>query len=157
MKVIFLDIDGPLITGDLYYQDYMCSEYRTLVNKTALNYVLKLSELTGAMIVTNTMHNEKIINGRTIKDDLIKWGVPENKFHNSWRTIFPKVDYTGASSRRGIGRLIGINHWLETNGPDHKWVCFDDRNFTDDKRLVLINFNKGVGKEEFEKGLKLLS
>jgi hypothetical protein len=154
-KIIFIDIDGPLITGDLYDTDPYCSYTRSMVNMDSLSRLKKLIKQTGARLVTNTMHNEQVVNGRTIRDDLIRWGIGEDCFHEVWRTIFPRIDYTNAGSRRGIGRMIAIDRWLAEQGP-HDWVCFDDRNFTDDQRLILVDFNKGIGDVEYNAALSLL-
>lgn len=151
-KVIFLDIDGPIITSNLpaFHID------RSSFNINSIQNLLSLIYTTNAKLVTNTMHNAIDMNGRSIKEDLIKWGIPENIFHENWKTKFPYIDYSNVSSnRKGIGRLIAINQWLQENKTD-KWVCFDDRNFTDDERLILIDPRIGIGNSEVIKALDLL-
>jgi hypothetical protein len=151
-KIIFLDIDGPIITSDLPSFQVNRSHY----NPKSIESLLKLISITNAKIVTNTMHNAVDLNGNTIKNDLIKWGISENLFHKNWKTIYPFVDYSKLpSSKRGIGRLVAINDWIEKNG-SYDWICFDDRNFTDDPRLVLINEKIGIGEVEIKKALKFL-
>jgi hypothetical protein len=152
-KIIFLDIDGPIITSNLSAFQIDRSQH----NPKTIENLLSLVYLTGAKIVTNTMHNAVDYKGNNIKQDLVKWGISENSFHQDWKTTYPFVDYTKLpSTRKGIGRLIAINDWLEKN-KDHNWICFDDRNFTDDPRLVLIDATTGIGNKEIQKALTLLS
>jgi hypothetical protein len=140
-KVVFLDVDGPLINTPMFYLDPQCSIKRTTVNTQAVAYVKRLCKLTGAKVVMNTTHNAHVMDGRSVKDDLVRWGMPEDYFHMNWRTDYP-------SYRRGLC----VENWLKANGAD--WVAFDDDKFTDDPRLVLIDFDLGVDKAAFNKALK---
>lgn len=90
------------------------------------------------------MHNYYDVGNTTLKEDLIRWGIPISMFHKNWRTIFPEVDYRKINSPiRGVGRLFAIEQWLKEN-PGYEWICFDDRKFTDDQRLIHIQRNQGV-------------
>jgi 5'(3')-deoxyribonucleotidase len=155
-KIIFLDIDGPVITEGLYQADQFCSINRSLFNISALDNLQKLCSLTGAKIVTNSMHNYYVVEDRTIRDDLLEWGIPKHHFHPTWRTIFPHIDYSRINNtRRGIGRQVAIDTWMIENG-ECTWVCFDDRHFTDDPRLLLVDPAKGITQKLFDRAFKML-
>lgn len=90
------------------------------------------------------MHNYYDLGPCTLRDDLIRWGIPISMFHTNWRTIFPNVDYKTINSPiRGVGRLFAIEEWLNKN-PGYEWICFDDRKFTDNVRLIHIQRDQGV-------------
>ena len=154
MRIIFLDIDGPVINIDA---PVVVSELRLGCNKNSIQLLNDLCLEVGAKIVTNSMHNYHEPCGRTLKEDLIHWGLDENHFHDSWRTIFPDIDYTDVNSNvRGIGRLIAINQWIADNGPCD-WVCFDDRKFTDSKQLVHIEYGDGIQEEDVLAAIEVFS
>ena len=94
-KVIFLDIDGPIINTPMYFLDPNCSVHRTQMNTQAIAYVVKLASFAGAKIVCNSTHNthdiENPLTGKltNVKEDLIYWGVPLNLFHDDWKTTYP--------------------------------------------------------------------
>ena len=153
MNIIFLDIDGPVI-------DITCSfiesEFRLTHNPNSIKMLEHLCNTTQAKIVTNSMHNFNNAGGRSLKEDLISWGLSEDHFHENWRTIFPAIDYTKVNSPvRGIGRLIAIETWIDQNGPVN-WVCFDDRKFTDLSRLVFIEDGLGIRDKHVELAKEIL-
>ena len=153
MKIIFLDIDGPVISAQAPMID---SEMRLSYIQESIELLNQLCEKTGAKIVTNSSHNYHIVNGNTIKDDLIKWGIDSANFHEKWRTIFPYIDYTKVKSNiRGIGRFIAIDKWQADN--EHcNWVCFDDRKFTISFRLIHISDGNGITKENIDTAIEIL-
>jgi hypothetical protein len=153
-KIIFLDIDGPVIPIDVPLYE---SVYRTTYNPDSIQYLNLLCEETGAKIVTNSFHNYQDFMDGTLKDDLVKWGLNSNFVHDSWRTIFPAIDYTVVNSNvRGIGRLIAIEKYIEDKKVDN-WVCFDDRKFTEMPNLIHIEDGRGIKEHHFEKAIDLLS
>lgn len=153
-KVIFLDIDGPIIPIDVPMHD---SVYRTTCNKDAIEYLNLLCDETGAKVVTNSMHNYEDWIGTDLKDDLVNWGLDENFIHDSWRTIFPMIDYSKVNSKvRGIGRLVAIDHWINYHG-DTSWVCFDDRKFSEMANLIHIEDGRGIKEHHFDSALDILS
>ncbi len=141
-KVLFLDVDGPLINTPIFYLDRQCSLQRTRVNTQALAYCKRLLELTKAKLVMNTTHNNFDVEGRSVKDDLVRWGMPVEYFHDDWRTNYPNTR-----------RASAVTNWLAAHG-DPDWVAFDDDRFTNDPRLVWIDFDLGVDKATFNKALK---
>jgi hypothetical protein len=152
-KVIFLDIDGPVIPINVPSKT---SFFRTHFNQESIKWINKLCEKTGAKIVTNSMHNYIDFFDGDLKSDLVSFGITKEYFHENWRTVFPYIDYSQInSSVRGIGRLYAIYDWLSKNDADN-WVCFDDRNFTNLPNLILINDGMGVKKEHYDAALQLL-
>jgi hypothetical protein len=132
---LFLDIDGPVIDLATYNKSPHISYFRVEGNKRAIKNVTKLCVEFDLTIVTNSTHNYYNVYNADLRDDLVRWGIPENCFHDDWRSVFPNVDYKKIQSTvRGIGRLYAINEWL----------CFDDRKFTDDNRLIHITRLDGV-------------
>jgi hypothetical protein len=153
-KIIFLDIDGPVIPTTVSIYNSM---FRLKHNSNAIIYLNKLCKKTGAKIVTNTMHNINDYVDGNIKDDLIKWGIKEEYFHESWKTIFPLINYKEINSKiRGIGRLHAIDLWLVEQKDIDNWVCFDDRYFTTLPNLIHIEDGLGIKKEHYDYALKFL-
>ena len=160
-RIIFIDIDGPIINTPCYYLDLNCSLERSVMNTQALGYVTRLAKLGKAKIVTNTTHNtmdiEDLLTGvkRTVKDDLVKWGIDPKLFHDDWHTSYPNPQ-GGKYGQFGQphGRLRAIEQWQDVNG-QVDWVCFDDEPFTDDSRLVQIDFEMGIDFFAFETACKL--
>jgi hypothetical protein len=142
-RIIFLDIDGPVINTPCFWVDGMASLHRSVMNTQAIGILNRLAKLASARIVTNSTHNYFTVpeTGRTLKDDLIKWGLKEEYIHDNWRTDFPWPDWgDGQSIHR---RMKGIFGWQEDNGVSD-WICFDDETFVDDGRLFVIDFDCGI-------------
>lgn len=153
-KIIFLDIDGPIINGPLYHTDMMCSANRSPMNTQAIGYLNYLCDKANAKIVTNSFHNFHLTNNETqdLKTDLIKWGLKSSHFHEKWRTQFSMQSFVQSSVY--TDRLIAIQTWIAENvelGEELKWVCFDDSRFTELKNLILIDFERGIDYNAYKK------
>jgi hypothetical protein len=167
-RILFIDIDGPVINTPMFYLDSNCSMGRTQMNTQALAYVVRLCKIAGAKIVTNSTHNTHNLTDpltgsvRTLKDDLIRWGVPKDLFHDRWRTNYPGYR----------GRLSAIQDWIndvsdEVNADappvdnindtysNIDWVCFDDEKFTNSNRLIVIDYDKGIDYAAYRKAAKV--
>jgi HAD domain in Swiss Army Knife RNA repair proteins len=146
-KVIFLDMDGPMIPAGMYFIDPKCSFDRKC-SPISVAIINRLCLESGAKIVTNTYHNTA---GAALKADLIREGIKEEYFHENWQTIFPHgirvVDTTLND------RMAGIQQWMIENG-EVDWLCFDDSYFTKDERLILVDFDAGIGGKEFDKACR---
>jgi hypothetical protein len=153
-RIIFLDIDGPIINTPCYYLDSEASMQRTVMNTQALGYVVRLAKIGNAKIVTNSSHNYADVGCRTLKDDLIKWGIKEEYFHKNWRTEYPNPKTGKFSASSANRRMIAIENWQDDNG-EADWVAFDDENFTDNKRLILIDFDRGIDYSAYRKAAKV--
>jgi len=143
-------MDGPVINTPCLFLHPGASIRRECLNTGALGYIKRFCNISGAKVVTNSMHNYENIPDslvrRTLKYDLIDWGLPAKIFHDDWRTEFGK----DASHNR----LTAIHQWQAHNGPAD-WVCFDDVHFTEDKRLILIDFDRGIDHSAYRKALKV--
>lgn len=158
-KIIFIDIDGPIINTPIYSVDPRCSMERSTMNTQAIGYICELVKLSDAKIVTNSTHNthdvEDLLTGekRTLKQDLIKWGLKEEWFHENWHTSYPFPNGSRFSEHTSHRRMKAIDEWQEVNG-EVDWVCFDDEPFTEDPRLVVIDFERGIDFDAFSVALK---
>lgn len=157
-RIIFLDIDGPLIPSPLYNIDRLCSLRRSVMSTVAIGCILNLCNRADAKIVTNTMHNYHDTSTGDLRNDLIEHGILETYFHNDWRTKFP-YDNIGSDFMTDLHnithpRLRAIQQWQHKNG-NADWICFDDELFTDDKRLIHIDFDKGITTDERNKAFDL--
>ncbi len=148
-NIIFLDIDGPVIPGPLYFIDPSVSMKRSMVSTIGIACLTSMIRAAGCKIVCNTMHNSHYVEGRSIKDDLIRHGIDKDAFHSDWQTVFGQFNLS-----RSFSRMDAINEWLAPNG-DHGWVCFDDEKFTIDKRLIHIDFDHGITYDKYRKALKV--
>lgn len=159
-KIVFLDIDGPIINASCYYLDKMCSIRRTVMNQSALGYVQRLCQIADAKLVTNSTHNfhqyEDMLSSvnMTLQNDLIKFGIDKEIFHKDWRTKFPNPPGSKFSSSSDHRRMLAINEWMERNG-EADWICFDDDAFTDDPRLVVVDFETGIDYFAFRDACRL--
>ena len=162
-RVVFLDIDGPMIPTSLYFIDGMCSLDRSVMSTIAIGWLRKLVKISGAKIVCNSAHNymdtgahKEHLTTRDLKQDLIRHGLKEEYFHEIWRTRFPNPTVLKMSDWRNR-RLIAIEEWMR----DHvevDWVGYDDEEYIGNDhsyyvdgnpRLQLINFDKGIDVDAF--------
>lgn len=150
-KYVFLDIDGPVIPEGCYYINRNASFDRTFSN-VCIGYVKKLLDLSGAKLVTNSMHNyhtrtddayEKL---GDLREDLIAAGIPEDAFVGAWRTQFGHNTFNTHSWRgdQPHPRLKAINQWLDNFAkPGDEWLGFDDEDYRS-PNLLLVDFNDGI-------------
>ena len=150
-KIIFLDIDGPMIPDPLYSINGQVSIQRSHMSTCAVGLLTRICEKYNALIVTNTAHNGHIRDGVfDLKTDLISHGLQPEFFHENWHTNFAIQDWD-----KGISdRMLAINHWISQNG-ESDWVCFDDIQFTQDKRLILIDFHLGIDYNSYKSALEI--
>ena len=151
-RIVFLDIDGPIINTPMFFLAMDCSIGRSVLNTQAIAYVQRLCDIAKAKVVFNTMHNTHDIADpltgdiRTIRTDMIKWGLKPEVIHSDWMTEFPGFTQD---------RMVGIKRWIDSKDYEVDWVCFDDVNFTNDNRLVLIDFDRGIDNNAYRKAAKL--
>lgn len=153
-RIMFLDIDGPVINTPCYWVDSMASLHRAVMNTQAIGILNKLAQLASAKIVTNSTHNHFTVRetGRTLKNDLVKWGLKEIYLHENWCTSFPWPDLESDPLHPTHRRLRGIMEWETANG-QADWIAFDDEPFVDesDGRLMHIDFDRGIDYDVFLK------
>lgn len=143
-RLIFLDIDGPVIPNSQFLIDRNASFGRNFA-PTCIAAVKRLLGESGGKLVTNSTHNYHLRDSKhDLKSDLIAAGIKEVHFHENWRTQYPQVP-----------RDVAVKLWLKENG-DHNWVAFDDARFTDNKRLILIDADYGISVREFNQAARIL-
>lgn len=151
-RIIFLDIDGPIITDSMFELNENVSHNRTYMNANALGYVVTLAKVANAKIVTNSTHNYHIVYHdewppTDLKTDLIFHGVPEHLFHKDWRTRFAHSEDAERDPHLLTDRLSGIDEYLterKLNLNDEGWICFDDDLFTRRRNLILVDSRCGI-------------
>lgn len=154
-RIVFLDVDGPLITDACVAVDPFASHNRSKVSTTALYWVEALCRKTGALVVMNSTHNDYLVDERrTLRDDMVCFGFPLELFHESWRTSFGLESLRDRSVSNA--RALGVESWL-ADYPEYRdqWVCFDDVRFTSSPRLVLVDEADGISSRHYAKALKL--
>lgn len=136
-KIVFLDIDGPMIPSYVYLKNLNCSmsdERREFCIYCVLA-INRLCEQTDAKIVFNTYHNRHYpTQVGTIRDDAIANGVLERHIHEEWKTEYPNTH----------NRYDAICNWIRKNG-EADWIAIDDADFTDraGARQILIDPHQG--------------
>lgn len=131
-KVIFLDIDGPMIPATVFLYDKMASWGRRFP-PTTIAVVKTLCERTGAKIVFNTTHNQPIPGIDDIHMAISKAGVDGEHFHEDRHTLYPQID-----------RALAVKEWLSRHPEVTNWVALDDVHFTDDERLIFVDSDAGL-------------
>lgn len=147
MKIIFLDIDGPMIPATMYLIDQYAG-FRRIFPETTVAVLKRMCENTGAKLVINSTHNTCIesreVDGFTIHtvEETLKrnHGFTDDHFHPDSRTRYPAVN-----------RLTAVTDWLALHPEVTDWVAIDDNNFTDNERLILVNPDTGIGVDVLNK------
>jgi hypothetical protein len=152
-KIIFLDIDGPMIPAGMYLLDENPS-YKRVMSPIAVACINHLCAKAKAKVVVNSAHNymNTIGTDENIKLALIRNGVKEEYFHDDWRTEMHR-EITG-SGQYNCSRQYGPILWQAKNG-DANWVGFDDFQYTTSSRLVFINFDEGIHPGHINKALEI--
>lgn len=132
-KVVFLDIDGPMIPSTMFLIDRMCSFDRKFPATTiaALN---ELCARTGVKIVFNTTHNNPSSGVLDIDKAIVAHGLGECHLHPSDRhTLYPR-----------LARDVAVKEWLARHPEVTDWIALDDARFTDDERLIWVDPDAGL-------------
>jgi hypothetical protein len=130
-RVLFLDIDGPMIPTTMMLGNPMASFERKFPATTigAVNYLCKKS---GAKIVLNTTHNISHDDVPDIEIALAEHGLNPDHFHEDIKTSYPVNGRGGA-----------VAAWLSTH-PGVDWLAFDDARFIENDRLIWIDPDQGI-------------
>lgn len=170
-NILFLDIDGPLISDACHLLTPDASMRRECASNCAVGWINNICKLTHSKIVTNSTHNyhDVYINDKweTLKDSMIRWGIKEEYFHSVWRTSFgpslekmlSQYDLIFDAFRditNSVTRAEGILHWLENNSPTARWVCFDDEKFMNVPNVIHVPEENGILFQHAQKALKHL-
>lgn len=132
-KVVFLDIDGPMIPATMYLVDKMAS-FNRVFPSTTVAVVNELCERTGAKVVFNTTHNRPFEHVPNIDVALINHGLAEGHLHPSDRhTAYPDLP-----------RDVAVKEWLTRHPEVTAWVALDDVRCADDEHMVLVDPDAGL-------------
>jgi hypothetical protein len=144
-KIIFLDIDGPMIPATMILVDRMASE-RRLFPPTTIAVLNRLCSATGAKIVLNTSHSESAAPVPTIEEALVSHGFKTDYFHLSDRkTEYPRMP-----------RHEAVKDWLGRHPEVTDWIALDDSRFTDEPNLIWIDPDAGLHLGNLNEALKRL-
>jgi hypothetical protein len=131
-RVIFLDIDGPIIPYTMFLIDAMASHNRVIPPLT-VSVVRELCKRSGAKVVFNSTHNRRWKGVHDIDVAVAKAGLPESDLHPDMRTKYPDLD-----------RDVAVVEWLSRHPEVRDWVAFDDCEFTEADNLIWVDPNAGL-------------
>lgn len=132
-KVIFLDIDGPMIPASYFLVDNMAS-WKRRFPETTVAVIRELCIRTGAKVVFNTTHNMPFKDTDDIDVALEKQGLDREHIHETdLATKYPD-----------LARDLAVKDWLHRHPEVTEWIALDDVKFTDDDRLIWVDPDAGV-------------
>lgn len=147
MKILFLDIDGPLIPLRIHVQKgygffgYSLHDNNTLVwDKEAVAKIV--AAVPDAKIVFNSSHNAQ--GTFCIRLTAITNGFPESMLHENIITKYPFTEV----------REAAIYEWLRENippGTTYNWVSVDDFKLNLGRNFVHVSLEEGLTDTKLEK------
>jgi hypothetical protein len=138
MKIIFQDIDGPLIPMRMYYRGSRPHNGSSFIyDPVAVDMLRSICERTGAKVVFNTMHNEN-------PADVMMYQAQVNNMPD----IMYKEDPITSFDDLLRGRLYAIEQWLTRHPDVDDWIVIDDADINTDK-LVQVDFHVGMTIDTF--------
>ena len=145
MKIIFQDIDGPLIPMRMYYRNHTRPHngQSFIYDPVAVDMLRVICERTGAKVVFNTMHNEN-------PADVMMYQAQVNGMAG----IMYEPDPITSFADLQIGRKFAIGHWLFQHPEVTEWIVIDDADIDTD-RLVQVDFQTGMNINTFIKACEL--
>jgi hypothetical protein len=146
MKIIFQDVDGPLIPGRLYYSrdaHYNDEKGFFVYDPVAVGMIRELCKRFDAKVVYNTAHNET-------DPGLMFWKARMNDMddllHDDCRTGFRVECYS---------KKDAIVTWLRNHPEVTEWIVIDDETIFDGDPQVKVDFNLGLTIDNFFKACAL--
>lgn len=142
-RIIFLDIDGPMIPGSMFLKNPRCSFERDF-SPVCMTVIDRLCAHTGAKIVFNTTHN-------TAADELVTaWAAQGD------RTLLHKRCHTAYPAQ---SRFHAIHGWLAVElantGVRPQWVALDDEHIGKEKDgYILVDFDSGLTLAHYNKAMR---
>lgn len=170
-RIIFLDIDGPMIPSYCWLWPLLPvnPSFGRNFSPLCVAIINELCDNIGAEIVFNSSHNPveqsricqtTIIEGAIIKKEVsiaenlkeaaIRNGIPETNIHKDWKTTY------GSGWGSKISRKLAINTWLTDHPEVDKYVAFDDVDFTaEENNLVLVDYDVGLTLREYNSAVAI--
>ena len=130
MRILFVDVDGPLIPSGMY-MIHQNASYERKFSPISIAVLKQMLKESGALLVMNSTHN---LDGIKTKQDLIASGIDEKSFGVPWKTDYPVTR----------SRQDAIGEWITKQEGIVDWMAVDDAHFTTDERLILIDFDEGI-------------
>lgn len=150
MKIIFQDVDGPLIPGRMYYakNGHYSQEHGAFIyDPVAVGMLRELCKRCDAKIVYSTAHNETDLDCMRRKARI---NGMEDLLHEDCRTEFRVSLYN---------KKDAIVEWLrrhpEIGGKD--WIVFDDETILDGLPQIKVDFGIGLTISNFFDAVEYLS
>lgn len=152
MKIIFQDVDGPLIPGRLYYKKsarYNAELGAFVYDPVAVGMIRELCEQHDAKVVYNTAHNEESF-------DLMRYKARvnhmEDLLHDDCRT-----DFCLSAEDENPSRRAAIERWLARHPEVTEWIVIDDERNIHPTRQITIDFDLGITIANFLRATEILS
>jgi len=133
VKIIFLDIDGPMIPSGMFLIHRNASFERQF-SPLCIAVANEMCRVTGAKIVLNTTHNRELHGVPNIDQALIQQGLVATHLHPIDRhTRYPD-----------LARNLAIKEWLAQHDEVEEWVAVDDCQCAEAPNMVLVDPDCGI-------------
>lgn len=149
-KIIFQDIDGPLIPFRLYFKGdrplYQYSQGAFFYDPIAVLMLKELCEKCEAKVVFNTAHNEnpaEIMKHQAVMNGMV------DIMHEDIQTNYCKKEFPDLSRSDAIFRWL-LNHPEVTD-----WVVIDDM-LVHPTRQARVDFNIGMTMDTYQLAYRIL-
>jgi hypothetical protein len=140
-RVVFLDIDGPVIPFSMFLINPMASADRILA-PIPLAVLRVLCEKSGALVVFNSTHNQSWDDIPDIDEQMIAYGFSADFIHSDMKTKYPT-----------LSREDAVLEWLSRHPNIDDWIAFDDARFTDAENLIWVDPDAGLHLGHLNKAL----
>ena len=131
-RVVFLDIDGPIIPFSMFLVDRNAS-YGHAIPPVTVAVVRELCKRAEALVVFNTTHNITLPGDKAIEVSMVTAGLPEEMIHADMKTKYPQ-----------IARETAVREWLARHPEIEDWIAFDDERFTTRENLIWVDPDAGL-------------
>lgn len=131
-RIVFLDIDGPIIPFSAFLLDKMCSWHR-IIPAIPVAVVAEVCKRSGAKVVFNTTHNTPMKDIDDIEIAIVKAGLPVEMIHPDIKTKYPSLP-----------RDVAVIEWLHRHLEVDDWIAFDDARFTKANNLIWVDPDAGL-------------
>lgn len=157
MKVLFLDIDGVLVTLRSF-QQFKRSGSAAQADPDCVKELNRVVRETGATIVLSSTW--RIFGKPTLDEKFKEWGI-EAPIRDFTPDLVRRNDARAEQGRILIAATRGaeIASWLRCNGNPEQFAIVDDDADMDDLKpqLVRTNFNEGLTREKADELIQKLS
>lgn len=154
-KILFLDIDGPLIPSRMYKAPGQTRPWVTMFDPAAVGMLNTIADKTGCKFVVHsswvatTFHYDMLPNTKTpVLDHMINQGILADHFHDDW-----VAQYTFSGNR-----WHAIADWIinwQDDGIKTDYLILDDADMPyqfplDKTRHIHVDFDEGFTYAQFQ-------